>query len=388
MSKEEKKGKTVAKVVLGIGVAACLVGNLALGAYQLRESQANDKKILKYVDRQLKKQAEDAEKENSYEEDGFVVADSYEIRSTKAISDAYKNGDVSKLSDQEKTTEKQAKAILEKVTKKCKTDYEKELAVYEWMYKNIGNDSSNTISISNRASDTYTPAGVLNGKKAVCVGYATTFRMFMEMLGLECHVVHNDYHSWDLVKLDDNQWYHVDIYSDVSSSSKYANFNMPDGIAASGHEWDSSGLPEAVGVKYCYPVRNAVEIKDLYQVPSKLKKAIAKKKTGLYFKFKNKVTDKDMALAESMMNDISNALAMSDSGNQDISTQAYWYDDGKDSYVLAIFISNYSETANNSTDLDEKLVKKIRKIVSNTFGVTLTDDTEDVANEEEALREK
>ena len=131
-------------------------------------------------------------------------------------SSAYKSGDVSKLSKKEKAREKQAKEILEKITKKCKTDYEKELAVYEWMYKNISNDSSNTISISNRASDTYTPAGVLGGKKAVCVGYATTFRMFMEMLGLECHVVHNDYHSWDLVKLDDNQWYHVDVYSDVS----------------------------------------------------------------------------------------------------------------------------------------------------------------------------
>ena len=388
MSKKEKTGKTVGKVVLGIGVAACLIGNLALGAYQLRESQANDKKILKYVDRQLKKQAEEAEKENSYQEDGYVVGDSYEIMSTKAISDAYKSGDVSKLSKKEKATEKQSKEILEKITKKCKTDYEKELAVYEWMYKNISNDSSNTISISNRASDTYTPAGVLGGKKAVCVGYATTFRMFMEMLGLECHVVHNDYHSWDLVKLDDNQWYHVDVYSDVSSSSKYANFNMPDGIAAAGHEWDGSGLPEATGVKYCYPVRNAVEIKDLYQVPAKVKQAITKKKSGLYFKFKNKVTDKDMALSETMMNDISNALAISDTLNGEISASAYWYDDGKDSYVLAIFISSYSDTPNDNSELDEKVVKKIRKLVSKTFDVRLTDDMEDVVDREEASKEK
>ena len=349
MSKKEKTGKTVGKVVLGIGVAACLIGNLALGAYQLRESQANDKKILKYVDRQLKKQAEEAEKENSYQEDGYVVGDSYEIMSTKAISDAYKSGDVSKLSKKEKATEKQAKEILEKITKKCKTDYEKELAVYEWMYKNISNDSSNTISISNRASD---------------------------------------YHSWDLVKLDDNQWYHVDVYSDVSSSSKYANFNMPDGIAAAGHEWDGSGLPEATGVKYCYPVRNAVEIKDLYQVPAKIKQAITKKKSGLYFKFKNKVTDKDMALSETMMNDISNALAISDTLNGEISASAYWYDDGKDSYVLAIFISSYSDTPNDNSELDEKVVKKIRKLVSKTFDVRLTDDMEDVVDREEASKEK
>ena len=42
MSKKEKTGKTVGKVVLGIGVAACLIGNLALGAYQLRERDNNE----------------------------------------------------------------------------------------------------------------------------------------------------------------------------------------------------------------------------------------------------------------------------------------------------------------------------------------------------------
>lgn len=378
-----KQGKAVAKGILGVGIAACLVGNLGLGAYQLRESQKNDKKILKYVDKQLKKQAEEAKKESNYQEDGVKVADSYEIISTKPISDAYKNGDDSKLSAIEKETEKMAKKIVEKVTKNCKTDYEKEIAVYNWMYKNISGDSTNTISVSNRANNTYTPGGVLNGKKAVCVGYATTFRLFMEMLDIECHVVHNDYHSWDLVKLDDGNWYHVDIYSDVSGSSQYANFNMPDGIAMSGHDWESAGVPEAKGVKYCYPVQNAVKISSFYQIPAKIKKAIEKKKSGLYFRFKKKITEKEMELVESMMNDVSNALSMSSTGMDDISTQASWYEDGKGSYVLAISISNYSEAEEQNSNLDKKLVKKIRKAVSKAFGVTLTEDTE-----EEVSREK
>ena len=88
------------------------------------------------------------------------------------------------------------------------------------------------------------------------------------------------------------------------------------------------------------------------------------------------------------MNDISNALAISDTLNGEISASAYWYDDGKDSYVLAIFISSYSDTPNDNSELDEKVVKKIRKPVSKTFDVRLTDDMEDVVDREEASKEK
>ena len=56
--------------------------------------------------------------------------------------------------------------------------------------------------------------GVLKYHNAVCVGYATTFRMFMQMMGIECKVEHNTekFHSWDVVKID-GDWYITDIYS-------------------------------------------------------------------------------------------------------------------------------------------------------------------------------
>lgn len=369
---EEKKKSSVWMKVLGVGMAACLIGNLGLGVYQIQSSSVSDKKVSKFIDKELKRQAEESKKENEYQEDGYKVDDTYEIKSTKAISDAYLSGDSSKLGKEDKETLEMATKILEKVTKDCKTDYEKEIAVYNWMYKNIRGGSNGSVTLPTDVSDNYTPHGVLKGKDAVCVGYATTFRLFMQMMEIDCHIVHNDYHSWDLVQLDDDQWYHVDVYSDATSNSQYRNFNMSDGVCRNmGHDWSASSLPSAEGSEYSYPVQNAVEIKDIYSIPKQIKKAIKKKKSGLYYSFKNKVSDKDMELANVLL-DSMNAIVYGPQYNGNMDISASWYDDGKDSYVLGIFFSYYGMS--EDTDIpgeDSKEAKKLKKTIEEVFGVDL-----------------
>lgn len=369
---EEKKKSSVWTKVLGVGVAACLIGNLGLGVYQVQSSSVSDKKVSKFIDKELKRQAEENKKENEYQEDGYKIDETYEIKSTKAISDAYISGDSSKLSKEDKTTLEMATKILEKITKDCETDYEKELAVYNWMYENIGGENGGSVSLPTASLDNYTPHGVLSGKDAVCVGYATTFRMFMQMMEIECHIVHNDYHSWDLVKLDDDQWYHVDIYSDVSSSSQYRNFNMSDGTArnVTGHEWPSSALPSAEGIKYSYPVQHAVAIKDLYSIPKQMKQAIKKKKSGLYYSFNDKITEEDMELANVLLDSMQTVLyGPKYEGNIDV--MASWYDDGEGSYILGIFFSYYGPAEDTDKEEDSKAEKKMKEAIEKVFDVDL-----------------
>lgn len=370
---EEKKKSSVWMKVLGVGMAACLIGNLGLAVYQIQSSSVSDKKVSKFIDKELKRQAEESKKENEYQEDGYKVDDTYEIKSTTAISDAYLSGDDSKLSKEEKETLDMATKILEKVTKDCKTDYEKEIAVYDWMYKNIRGGHSSSVTLpTTDVSDNYTPHGVLAGKDAVCVGYATTFRMFMQMMEIDCHIVHNDYHSWDLVQLDDDQWYHVDIYSDVASNSQYQNFNMSDGVARNmGHEWSASSLPSAEGSEYSYPVQNAVEIKDIYSIPKQIKKAIKKKKSGLYYSFKNKISDEDMELANVLLDSMNTVFyGPKYDGNMDIS--ASWYDDGENGYVLGIFFSYYGmQDEYDTPGEDSNAAKKLKKTIEEVFDVDL-----------------
>ncbi len=112
------------------------------------------------------------------QENDVLIANEYEIKSTEQISDAYKTGNAQGLSDKDRATLDVASAVLDKVINDGMSDYEKEVGVY--------------------------PYGVLKYHNAVCVGYATTFRLFMQMMDSECMVVHNSerYHSWNLVKLD------------------------------------------------------------------------------------------------------------------------------------------------------------------------------------------
>ncbi len=350
---------------LGVGLAA----NLCLGGYQLHKITNDNHKVSKFIDQQLEKQAKEEEKENTYQEDGYLVGESYEIRSTKKISDAYINGDASKLKGEDKKTYDMAKEILERETRKCKNNYEKEVAIYNWMFENIKQGASGSVIMPNSNSNEFTPYGVLTGKNAVCVGYATTFRLFMNMLGMDCHIVHNEYHSWDMVQLDDGAWYQVDIYTDVSNGSRYYNFNMNDVVAKSEHEWDGSALPEAKGTKYLYPVRNAKEVKDFCEIPKLMKKALDRKKSGVFCKFAKKLKEEDLQMANPLIMQTYNVLAQVPEYSS-CSVNAMWYPDGNDSYVLAIFFSYYNSDTTEE-HINKKLEKKLEKAFEKVFKVEL-----------------
>lgn len=67
------------------------------------------------------------------QEDDVRIASEYVIRSTLPISDAYRAGDRSALSDKEKETLDMASAILAKIITPEMDAFEKEEAVYLWM---------------------------------------------------------------------------------------------------------------------------------------------------------------------------------------------------------------------------------------------------------------
>lgn len=374
-NKPSKSVKT-AKVVVSVVLAGCLVASLGLNIYQADQSASQNRKVNKFIDNQLERQAKEEEQENSYQEDGFKVGDQYEIRSTTHISDAYKSGDDSKLEEEDKETLQMASDVLKKIIKEGMNNYEKELAVYRWMFKNVGQGQSTYVTLpGNSNSSAFTPHGALSGQSTVCVGYATTFRLFMNMLDMDCHIVHNDYHSWDMVKLDDNEWYQVDVYSDVSGKCQYQNFNMTDDISRNSHDWDDSALPAAKGVKYSYAVQNNQELKNIYSVPAKIKKALDKKKSSAFFKFKKTLTRNELPIADLLVNQMNNAL-MTLSGFENYNIGGMWYQDEQEQYILGIFIHNYGEPENPVFDENSPEGQKMIKAVSKAFGTEeLPDNT-------------
>ena len=358
-------------------IAVLLVGgvgtSIGMSAWMMNTQAAQNEKVSQFIDDERARQAEEAAQENTYQEDGYKVMDKYEIRSTTQISDAYLNNDPSGLSDEDKETYDMAKAVLDEIITDGMSAYEKELAIYDWMVDNIGQGSGHIISMPGQNSESFTPRDVLLNHNAVCVGYATTFRLLANMEGMEVHIVHNDYHSWDMVKLDDGEWYQLDIYSDVNGS-KYRNFNMTDEQARNGHDWDDSALPEAKGTKYSYAVQSAVEVKDLFEIPAKVRDIIKPGKSGsLFYKFPKKLTDKDLSLADQMIQIMQQAMYSVQGGdNKDLS--ASWVDDGEGGYVLAIYVSDYSGNSGSSIgDADPKKVTEMTNKINELFGSQVMD---------------
>lgn len=277
-------------------------------------------------------------------EDDVRIAGQYTIRSTKQISDAYISGDSSELSDKDKETLQMASDVLDEIVKDEMSAYEKEKAVYDWMTKELGQDAGALLVIPTASGEVDNPHGVLKSGQAVCVGYATTFRLFMQMLGIECKVVHNtdNFHSWDLVNLD-GDWYHVDIYSDVSVGN-YSHFNLCDTMMT--QAWDTEYFPAANGLKYNYFYDSIVTVDDVYSIPAAVRSAIDDRRSGLLIKKKGELKEADMYAINDIMSVISNSMM----DNPNISMQGYV--DGMDAtatdaaatgnIVMPIGISSFS----------------------------------------------
>ncbi|MCF0122860.1 MAG: hypothetical protein HUJ67_01970 [Ruminiclostridium sp.] len=297
------------------------------------------------------------------QEDDIAIMDNFWIRSTTQISDAYRSGSDSGLSDRDKETLEMASAVLDEIITEDMTPYEKELAVYDWMTTQLSYDTGVLQVIPQTREDCDNPYGTLKYHNAVCVGYATTFRMFMQMMDIECMVIHSTdlVHSWNLVKLD-NAWYHVDIYSDQGAAS-YASFNMNDQIAGESHDWDINFFPAANGTAYNYAIQNKETLDDIYQIPSRVRQAL-EEQSGLVALSFSVIDEETAQIAEAMLCDIQSYVDSGDFGPLWMSWT--WMHITGTEYVLAIHINGFDTVP--TSELSEEELEKAAEAVYEAFG--------------------
>ncbi len=318
-------------------------------------------------------EGEYGEVEDVNAEDDVVIADEYKIVSTTQISDAYLSGDASALSDRDKETLDMAKEVLDKIIEDGMNDYEKEKAVYLFLTKNLKNDTGLLTVIPTTGEDADNPHGVLKNREAVCVGYATTFRLFMQMLGIECKVIHSSdrIHSWDLVKLDD-EWYHVDCYND-SDSGNFQNFNMNDTVAMQSHEWTTEFFPEATGEKYSPAMQNRKELKDIYAIPACVRSMIEDRKAVASFTFKDKIDEETEQAAGMLVSSVQETIGSME--EYQCYPEMIWTQDDNGEYVLQVYI-NYYDEEEDVWDVDIDTLEKIENAVEAAFGGYVEGDRE------------
>lgn len=190
-------------------------------------------------------------------------ADDGEGYDEAAVLSAWESGDDSALSGENRQILEAARDVIDQEIKENMSDYEKELAIHDWI---TGWSSFDYAVFGRSASEGFadgsdTPYGVLINRSAMCHGYSSTFQLFMDMLHIECITVYGTpggngvEHSWNMVRLD-GDWYCVDAAWDdpIGGSPGHTYFNVTSDYLRSGsiHRWDDTAVPEADGTAYAY----------------------------------------------------------------------------------------------------------------------------------------
>ena len=141
------------------------------------------------------------------------------------------------------------------------SDYEKELALYDYIVENTEYNLSAPLNQS--------LISVVQGE-SVCLGYTKAFKYLCDKVGLECIVVEGISkdgvgHSWNKVKIGED-WYNVDATNSSTAqifSDSYDMFNITDDLiniryteTLIGDTGESTGESNIV---FGYPIANSIE---------------------------------------------------------------------------------------------------------------------------------
>lgn len=160
-----------------------------------------------------------------------------------------------------------------KLTENLETDYEKEVAIHNFITDNFTYGPININTVPARA---HSITGFVFDGVGICEAYANTFYVMGKMAGLDVSIItgttSNIDHMWNLIKLD-GDYYHVDVTSDdpapdTPGRERYNFFNVPDDIMSKTHAWERSDFPACDSDKYNYYtlnnyiIHNEQELKD------------------------------------------------------------------------------------------------------------------------------
>lgn len=156
------------------------------------------------------------------------------------------------LMKKESELQNKVSEIVDKVTDPGMKDYEKELALHDYVVNNADYDQSVDIP-----DDSYTAYGILMKGTGVCQGYADAMNRLLTAAGIECKMVigkANDGngwidHAWNIVKIQ-GKYYQLDstwddpVMNDGSHLLSHAYFNITDAQIARNHIWNRTEYPQ------------------------------------------------------------------------------------------------------------------------------------------------
>ncbi len=144
-------------------------------------------------------------------------------------------------------------SIAQQVTSGCSSDYERALALHDWLITHTAYDNSYTH---------YGTEGVLFHGLGVCNAYTLTYSRLLNAVGVRNMTIsgtatdkysgNSGGHAWTLVQLN-GAWYHVDTTWDdpiPDGRERHTYFCLNDAQMAEDHTWDTTAYPAANGAAY------------------------------------------------------------------------------------------------------------------------------------------
>jgi len=149
--------------------------------------------------------------------------------------------------------------ILKSIIAPDMSDYEKELAIHDYLVKNC------EYGVVEHSKDfAFNAYGALVQKKAVCNGYAEAMALLLNCVEIENKIVtgwgDDVLHAWNMVCID-GEWYQVDAtwddpLPDRGNTASHMYFNVTDDIMDNEHTWDIDKFEVCDSTKYNYFEKN------------------------------------------------------------------------------------------------------------------------------------
>lgn len=189
---------------------------------------------------------------------------------TSSILTAWETGDESGLSEKDAAILAKCREIFGAYITEGMTDLQKEAALHDWLVENCAYDQTvHDPKTPMGREDNLDPYGLLVGGYGICLSYATTFQLLMDMAGVECITVvgasaaSSSDHAWNMVRLE-GEWYCVDATWDDTtiphpeaytreelSQRHHRYFNVTSQkLRDSDHQWDYEKIPEATATRF------------------------------------------------------------------------------------------------------------------------------------------
>lgn len=130
-----------------------------------------------------------------------------------------------------KATYSEAQRIISNLIDPSMTEFDKELAIHDYLVINIQYDREN-YNAKTIPDVSHTAYGALINKIAVCDGYAQAANLLLNMVDVESKLVTGiagEFHQWNIVKID-GDYYYLDVTFDDLDDGKisYKYFNLSD----------------------------------------------------------------------------------------------------------------------------------------------------------------